>query len=168
MEYQLVKWQSYRQLSRVVVAVLGLPNFMNAISSFYFSSSFKCYTDITTFVVKMSFGYSVGDCIAILQLANKVRERFDDAPEQFKVISNEQVLTNSPCNAYRLILLQNDKSFECPSRDRTHAFSASIRRLAGETFSIYSSRMPQRSYCTRQSGRRELSFEYVWYSWLPW
>ena len=42
-----------------------------------------------TFTVTMSFGYSVGDCIAILQLANKVLERFDDAPEQFQAISNE-------------------------------------------------------------------------------
>jgi hypothetical protein len=37
----------------------------------------------------MSFGYSVGDCIVIVQLANKIRERFVDAPEQFKAISNE-------------------------------------------------------------------------------
>lgn len=37
----------------------------------------------------MSFGCSVGDCIAVLQIANKIRERFGDAPEQFKAISNE-------------------------------------------------------------------------------
>jgi hypothetical protein len=37
----------------------------------------------------MSFGYSVGDFIAVLQLANTIRERFLDAPEQFKAISNE-------------------------------------------------------------------------------
>ena len=37
----------------------------------------------------MSFGYSVGDFIVILQLANNVRERFVDAPKQFKAISDE-------------------------------------------------------------------------------
>jgi hypothetical protein len=37
----------------------------------------------------MSFGYGFVDCIAIFQLANKVRERFIDAPEQFKAVLNE-------------------------------------------------------------------------------
>jgi hypothetical protein len=37
----------------------------------------------------MNFGCSVGDFIAVLQLANKIRERFVDAPEQFKAISDE-------------------------------------------------------------------------------
>jgi hypothetical protein len=68
---------------------------MNAAASFYFFLSFIYYIDRITFTVKMSFGYSVGDCIAILQLANKVRERFNDAPEQFKAISNESGLPNS-------------------------------------------------------------------------
>lgn len=65
------------------------PNFINATTSFYFSFSFIYDIDSTTFTVTMSFGYSIGDYIAILQLVNKVRERFDDAPEQFKAISNE-------------------------------------------------------------------------------
>jgi hypothetical protein len=42
--------------------------------------------------LNMSFGYSVGDCIAICQLANQLRDRFADAPYQFKAISNEYVL----------------------------------------------------------------------------
>jgi hypothetical protein len=37
----------------------------------------------------MNFGYSVGDFITILQQANKIRERFVDAPGQFKAISDE-------------------------------------------------------------------------------
>jgi hypothetical protein len=37
----------------------------------------------------MSFGFSVGDFIAVLQLANQVRQRFVGAPEQFKAISDE-------------------------------------------------------------------------------
>ena len=37
----------------------------------------------------MSFGYSVGDLIAVIQLANKVRRRFVDSPAQFRAISDE-------------------------------------------------------------------------------
>lgn len=75
------------------VSVLGQPrsevglNFMNTTISFYICFSF-CINS-TAFTVTMSFGYSVGDCIAILHLANKIRERFADAPEQFKAVSNE-------------------------------------------------------------------------------
>jgi len=39
----------------------------------------------------MSFGFSVGDFITVLQLANKIRQRFVDAPDQFKAISDEWV-----------------------------------------------------------------------------
>jgi len=45
----------------------------------------------------MSFGFSVGDFIAVLQLANQVRQRFVDAPEQFKAISDEQVYPGTTC-----------------------------------------------------------------------
>lgn len=37
----------------------------------------------------MSFGFSVSDFITVLQLANQIRQRFVDAPEQFKAISEE-------------------------------------------------------------------------------
>jgi hypothetical protein len=37
----------------------------------------------------MSFGFSVGDFIAVLQLANDIRKQFVDAPSQFKAISEE-------------------------------------------------------------------------------
>ncbi|CAG8982672.1 hypothetical protein HYALB_00014050 [Hymenoscyphus albidus] len=40
----------------------------------------------------MSFGYSIGDCIAVWKLANEIRDRFVEAPKQFKAISNESVL----------------------------------------------------------------------------
>ncbi|KAK2788055.1 hypothetical protein FQN51_003050 [Onygenales sp. PD_10] len=36
-----------------------------------------------------AFGYSVGDVIAVIRLANEVRQRFIDAPEQFAAISDE-------------------------------------------------------------------------------
>lgn len=37
----------------------------------------------------MSFGFSIGDCLAVIQLANKVRKDFTDAPKQFEHISTE-------------------------------------------------------------------------------
>ncbi|CZR68597.1 uncharacterized protein PAC_18496 [Phialocephala subalpina] len=37
----------------------------------------------------MSFGFNVGDFIAAIELANKIRKEFVDAPSQLKVISNE-------------------------------------------------------------------------------
>lgn len=40
----------------------------------------------------MSFGFSVGDFIAAIQLANKIRKEFADAPSQFKAITNEYVM----------------------------------------------------------------------------
>ncbi|KAL1882942.1 hypothetical protein Daus18300_000580 [Diaporthe australafricana] len=37
----------------------------------------------------MSFGFGVGDFLAVIQLATKLRKNFSDAPEQFEVISDE-------------------------------------------------------------------------------
>ena len=37
----------------------------------------------------MSFGYSVGDFIALFNLLNTVWKQFVDAPAQFKAISDE-------------------------------------------------------------------------------
>jgi len=37
----------------------------------------------------MSFGFSVGDFIAAIQLANRIRKEFVDAPSQFKAVSDE-------------------------------------------------------------------------------
>lgn len=39
----------------------------------------------------MSFGFSVGDFIAAIELASKIRKEFVDAPNQFKAISDEYV-----------------------------------------------------------------------------
>jgi hypothetical protein len=39
----------------------------------------------------MSFGFSVGDFIAAIQLANRIRKEFVNAPSQFKIISDECV-----------------------------------------------------------------------------
>ena len=37
----------------------------------------------------MSFGFSISDLLAVLELASKVRKRFIDAPKQFKALSDE-------------------------------------------------------------------------------
>jgi hypothetical protein len=37
----------------------------------------------------MSFGFSIGDFVAVLQLANNVRKQFFNAPREFKAISDE-------------------------------------------------------------------------------
>jgi hypothetical protein len=41
--------------------------------------------------IKISFGFSVGDFIAAIELANKVRKEFVGAPKQFKDISDKYV-----------------------------------------------------------------------------
>jgi hypothetical protein len=37
----------------------------------------------------MSFGFSVGDFLAVIELTNKIRREFIGAPSQFKNISDE-------------------------------------------------------------------------------
>lgn len=39
--------------------------------------------------LRMSFGVGVGDIIAVLALASKIRERFIDSPDEFRAISDE-------------------------------------------------------------------------------
>jgi hypothetical protein len=39
--------------------------------------------------ITMSFGFSVGDFIAAIELANRIRKEFVNAPSQFKAISDE-------------------------------------------------------------------------------
>lgn len=39
----------------------------------------------------MIFGFSVGDFLAAIELANKIRKEFIDAPSHFKAISDEYV-----------------------------------------------------------------------------
>ena len=40
----------------------------------------------------MSFGFSVGDFIAAIVLANKIRKQFKDAPSQVSSLSDECVV----------------------------------------------------------------------------
>jgi hypothetical protein len=41
------------------------------------------------FKVTMSFGFGIGDFIAVYDLASRIRKQFVDAPDQFKAISTE-------------------------------------------------------------------------------
>lgn len=45
----------------------------------------------------MSFGIGVGDILAVIKLATKVRKEFAGAPDQFKAITDEWVLTFLIC-----------------------------------------------------------------------
>lgn len=55
----------------------------------------------------MSFGYSTGDFLALLELANELRKRFQDAPTQYKDVSNESVSTMR----YSISICNNFSSF---------------------------------------------------------
>lgn len=37
----------------------------------------------------MSFGFGIGDFIAVITLAQKIRDEFQDAPKQYAAISKE-------------------------------------------------------------------------------
>ena len=43
----------------------------------------------------MSFGFSLSDFIAAIELANKIRKEFVNAPDQFKAISDEYAVLAS-------------------------------------------------------------------------
>lgn len=47
---------------------------------------FSIFTEI---VYIMSFGYSVGDILTTLKLADDLKKRFAQAPKEFKAISDE-------------------------------------------------------------------------------
>jgi hypothetical protein len=50
---------------------------------------FPCAHNRTTPNITMSFGFSVGDFLAAIQLANKIRKEFANAPSQFKAVTDE-------------------------------------------------------------------------------
>jgi hypothetical protein len=54
--------------------------------------TFLCAIDRAVLDITMSFGFSVGDFIAAIKLANRIRKEFVDAPSQFKAISDEYVI----------------------------------------------------------------------------
>jgi len=44
----------------------------------------------------MSFGFSIGDFLAVIKLAKNVRKDFSGAPRQFHEISSEYVILPNP------------------------------------------------------------------------
>ena len=56
-----------------------------------FPSTYLFSLDRAVLDITMSFGFSVGDFIAAIDFANKVRKEFVNAPSQFKAISDECV-----------------------------------------------------------------------------
>jgi len=62
---------------------------------YFLSPAFSCANNRAVLNITMSFGFRVGDFIAAIELANKIRKEFIDAPGQFKDISDEyEILSN--------------------------------------------------------------------------
>lgn len=90
----------------------------------------------------MSFGFSVGDFIVLLELANRVRKQFIDAPHQFTAISDE-------CRSLSSVLFEADVVLSTPGasaqqsnqaktiiescRALLEEISSSVESLAGVT-----------------------------------
>ena len=53
---------------------------------------FLCGNKGAVFKITMSFGFGLGDFVAVYQLADKIRKEFANAPNQFKDISDEWVI----------------------------------------------------------------------------
>ena len=72
--------------------------------------------------ITMSFGFSVGDFIAAIELANKIRKDFVDAPSQFKGISDmcENLPVETP--EHLLNMVKCPKLVNRPSRCRHYLF----------------------------------------------
>ncbi|KAF2183576.1 hypothetical protein K469DRAFT_690028 [Zopfia rhizophila CBS 207.26] len=60
----------------------------------------------------MSFGYSAGDILKALELANEIRTRFVDAPDQFKAISDEVRSLSIVLDDIKVVLPQRDLTSE--------------------------------------------------------
>lgn len=54
--------------------------------------NFAADLGLNILVTTMSFGFSVGDFLAVLQLANDLGGRFAQAPREYKAIKEEYVL----------------------------------------------------------------------------
>ncbi|KAH9204100.1 hypothetical protein DL95DRAFT_439405 [Leptodontidium sp. 2 PMI_412] len=76
----------------------------------------------------MSFGFSVGDFIAAIELAKKIRKEFVDAPGQFKAISDESlsiILEDIDINL-------SDHELNDQQRTRLQEISSSCRNVLNE------------------------------------
>jgi hypothetical protein len=63
-----------------------------SVFSALFQPTFSCANNRAALDITMSFGFSVGDFIAAIEFANRIRKEFVDAPSQFKAISDEYVI----------------------------------------------------------------------------
>jgi hypothetical protein len=66
--------------------------------------------------IKMSFGFSIGDIITVSKLANDIRRKFIDSPDQFKAIHNEWV-TSIAMLRILIVRLNRVKSLSNTLRD---------------------------------------------------
>lgn len=64
----------------------------------------------------MSFGFGVGDFLAVFQLANMIRKGFADAPSQFKAISDEYASPVMTLSIADFVNEQSQKPLDRPSR----------------------------------------------------
>jgi hypothetical protein len=63
----------------------------NTSTGFPISTVSDTITIIPEEKVDMSFGFSIGDIITVIELTNRIRKDFADAPRQFNDILNEFV-----------------------------------------------------------------------------
>ncbi len=74
---------------------VGRSSFTLCFLSVLLSLIFFCANNRAVLAITMSFGFSVGDFIAAIELAKKIRKEFIDAPGQFKDISDEYEMLSS-------------------------------------------------------------------------
>jgi hypothetical protein len=67
--------------------VVGQSSF--SLYSLFFQRAFSYANTRAVLDITMSFGFSVGDFIAVIELAKRIRKEFINAPDQFKDISDE-------------------------------------------------------------------------------
>lgn len=56
----------------------------------------------------MSFGFSIGDFVTVIELANQLRKDFVSAPVQFKALSNEYGTPGTSIFCTKRVLLINN------------------------------------------------------------
>jgi hypothetical protein len=68
------------------------PTLFHSLLSLILLCTFSYANNRAVLDIAMSFGFSVGDFVAAIGLANKIRKEFADAPSQFKALSDECVI----------------------------------------------------------------------------
>ncbi|CAG8373201.1 unnamed protein product [Penicillium salamii] len=82
----------------------------------------------------MSFGFGVGDFLAVLKLANTIRKQFKDAPSQFKSISDDVKLLS---NVLRDIEDDDpNETLKDPQKDQLNDISRSCTGILSELHAI--------------------------------